>query len=146
MVAASSTNPFRCVDCGESGFESSRALAAHVEAEHGDGERGGGGNGRGSSRRGRGIGVGGNSNGRLHPCPHCDKTFRYYGLLERHVRAHLGARSFVCELCGKGFFDSDRLKEHRKVHVSSGQAGEKVYGCDLCDQVSYILSSFCTVI
>lgn len=37
-------------------------------------------------------------------------------------------KSFVCEVCSKGFYRSEHLERHKKVHVPS----EKKFGCDLC--------------
>ncbi len=89
-------------------------------------------------------------------CPHCDKSFKYLGQLERHLRAHLGARSHICEACGRSFMDERALRAHRRAtHLDprrrrmeirlaggagvTGNGGDyvdgRVYGCELCDKV-----------
>jgi len=43
----------------------------------------------------------------------CGKSYSRQYELERHVRhRHIGIRSHICKLCGKGFFESEVLRKH----------------------------------
>ncbi|KEI35936.1 hypothetical protein FRA_25c01440 [Francisella sp. W12-1067] len=63
--------------------------------------------------------------------PGCGRSFPYPSILNVHMRAHTGARLYVCnsEDCGTSFSTSNELKIHMRTHT-----GEK-YECDFkgCD-------------
>ncbi len=40
----------------------------------------------------------------------CGRTYNQKANLERHMRSHVNEKAFTCELCGKSFVDSTRLK------------------------------------
>jgi hypothetical protein len=91
------------------------------------------------------------------PCAECGKVFRNIMLLKGHVnnvhikvpcsicqdmigkgrlsfhmhQKHTPAseRKYKCEICGKGFCDKSRLKDHINVHT-----GEKPHKCKFCDK------------
>lgn len=51
-------------------------------------------------------------------------------------------KSFVCDLCTKGFYRQEHLERHRKIHIPE----EKKFSCDLCkkcfnrkDNLKYVL-------
>ncbi|XP_043937011.1 zinc finger and BTB domain-containing protein 16 [Protopterus annectens] len=47
---------------------------------------------------------------------------------EQHRKLHSGIKTFGCELCGKSFLDSLRLR----MHLLSHSAGAKAFVCDQC--------------
>ena len=70
----------------------------------------------------------------IFPCEYCGKVFKYrkskYLL---HIRsAHTKERPHVCQLCGKGFVTSDKLKIHFRTHT-----GEKPCVCEQCGRAFY---------
>uniref|UniRef100_A0A8C9YPY8 Zinc finger and BTB domain containing 16a n=1 Tax=Sander lucioperca TaxID=283035 RepID=A0A8C9YPY8_SANLU len=48
--------------------------------------------------------------------------------VEQHRKMHSGMKTYACELCGKNFLDSLRLR----MHLLSHSAGEKAIVCDQC--------------
>ncbi|CAN9501276.1 unnamed protein product [Ophioblennius macclurei] len=48
--------------------------------------------------------------------------------VEQHRKMHSGMKTYSCELCGKNFLDSLRLR----MHLLSHSAGEKAIVCDQC--------------
>ncbi|TDH05238.1 hypothetical protein EPR50_G00141040 [Perca flavescens] len=48
--------------------------------------------------------------------------------VEQHRKMHSGMKTYGCELCGKNFLDSLRLR----MHLLSHSAGEKAIVCDQC--------------
>ncbi|XP_055036788.1 zinc finger and BTB domain-containing protein 16-A isoform X2 [Paramisgurnus dabryanus] len=48
--------------------------------------------------------------------------------IEQHRKLHSGMKTYGCELCGKRFLDSLRLR----MHLLSHSAGEKAIVCDQC--------------
>ncbi|KAK2828375.1 hypothetical protein Q5P01_019409 [Channa striata] len=48
--------------------------------------------------------------------------------VEQHRKMHSGMKTYGCELCGKSFLDSLRLR----MHLLSHSAGEKAIVCDQC--------------
>ncbi|KAM4726814.1 zinc finger and BTB domain-containing protein 16-A isoform 2-T3 [Anableps anableps] len=48
--------------------------------------------------------------------------------VEQHRKMHSGMKTYSCELCGKSFLDSLRLR----MHLLSHSAGEKAIVCDQC--------------
>ncbi|XP_018565872.1 zinc finger protein 675-like [Anoplophora glabripennis] len=53
---------------------------------------------------------------KLHPCPHCLRTFSRRGTLNSHVANHTNVRPYRCEDCSKSFAVKSELTTHRKVH------------------------------
>ncbi|XP_074097434.1 uncharacterized protein LOC141526352 [Cotesia typhae] len=55
-------------------------------------------------------------------CSKCKLVFDRVSQLDYHVRSiHLGEKSQVCQLCGKGFFRKADLKTHLNVHLGTNQ-------------------------
>lgn len=82
-------------------------------------------------------------------CSRCQVRFMWQSSHDEHVRimhsaetiksavamtrtkssdVSLKIKSFMCDICSKGFIRSEHLERHRKIHVPS----EKKFSCDLC--------------
>lgn len=81
---------------------------------------------------------------RIHACEQCEKVFKNKHALHKHVRqVHNKERSFKCDFCGNGFFESVHLKAHLKTHAAKS---ETEFICDFpkCQRTftrSYYLKS-----
>jgi hypothetical protein len=67
------------------------------------------------------------------PCVHCGKLFGAMSNMRAHIqRQHTSNedKKHKCDVCGKGFFDSNKLKDHGNIHT-----GEKPYNCKFCSSV-----------
>ena len=89
-----------------------------------------------------------------HKCPRCDMVFNSKRYVETHIKAvhektpcvecgkligitkmklHLqghapdSEKKYKCEVCGKGFTETQRLQDHMNIHT-----GEKPYKCKYC--------------
>ncbi|EFA13125.1 gastrula zinc finger protein XlCGF57.1 [Tribolium castaneum] len=60
-------------------------------------------------------------------CDICSRTFYSRANLERHVKIHMGDKSYVCEFCGRSYTREDNFKGHLRLHT-----GEKPYVCEYC--------------
>ncbi|CAH1957886.1 unnamed protein product [Acanthoscelides obtectus] len=60
-------------------------------------------------------------------CNECGKDFRRKGLLDAHLKIHLGVKPYICEICTKGFPSKNSLQKHNLVHT-----GEKPVSCIIC--------------
>uniref|UniRef100_A0A8C5MK85 Ovo like transcriptional repressor 1 n=1 Tax=Leptobrachium leishanense TaxID=445787 RepID=A0A8C5MK85_9ANUR len=65
----------------------------------------------------------------LYRCSHCDKSFTYQRMLNRHMKCHSEVKRHRCDHCGKGFNDTFDLKRHVRTHT-----GVRPYKCHLCDK------------
>ncbi|XP_011154734.1 uncharacterized protein LOC105192357 isoform X2 [Harpegnathos saltator] len=95
---------------------------------------------------------------KIFKCSECGLTFDRASQLGYHHRSiHLGERSQVCQICGKGFFRKADLRTHLNVHLGTNfcicefcgrrfnhisnlirhcrvHAGVKPYLCSICDR------------
>lgn len=60
-------------------------------------------------------------------CEVCNKMFSKRSNYTRHIKIHLGLRSFPCSSCDKSFCSRQNLDIHNRVHT-----GERPYVCVLC--------------
>ncbi|KAM6907630.1 zinc finger and BTB domain-containing protein 16-A isoform 1-T1 [Xenentodon cancila] len=61
-------------------------------------------------------------------CNVCNAELPDNEAVEQHRKMHSGMKTYSCELCGKSFLDSLRLR----MHLLSHSAGEKAIVCDQC--------------
>ena len=66
----------------------------------------------------------------VHPCPHCDKSYKRRKDLVQHLKAH--SKPFKCPQCGSVFTRQFWLDEH--VLKCQGKSNERVT-CPRCDKV-----------
>lgn len=61
-------------------------------------------------------------------CQQCDLTFDRASQYDYHHRSiHLGEKSQLCEICGKGFFRKADLRTHLNIHL-----GTSACICEIC--------------
>ena len=61
-------------------------------------------------------------------CQQCSLTFDRASQYDYHYRSiHLGEKSQLCEICGKGFFRKADLRTHLNIHL-----GTNVCICEIC--------------
>ncbi|XP_018363936.1 PREDICTED: regulatory protein ADR1 isoform X2 [Trachymyrmex cornetzi] len=61
-------------------------------------------------------------------CLQCNSTFDRASQLDYHHRSlHLGEKSQICQICGKGFFRKADLRTHLNIHL-----GTNFYICEIC--------------
>lgn len=61
-------------------------------------------------------------------CQQCDLTFDRCSQLDYHRRSvHLGEKSQICQICGKGFFRKTDLRTHLNIHL-----GTNLCVCEIC--------------
>ncbi|KAG9265632.1 zinc finger and BTB domain-containing protein 16-A isoform X2 [Astyanax mexicanus] len=66
--------------------------------------------------------------GQCERCNVCGAELPDNEAVEQHRKLHSGMKTYGCELCGKRFLDSLRLR----MHLLSHSAGEKAIVCDQC--------------
>jgi general transcription factor IIIA len=57
--------------------------------------------------------------GTAFPCPveGCTRVFAVLHQLQLHQVRHTGERNFICETCGKRYYDKHRLRQHMQGHA-----------------------------
>ncbi|XP_075743348.1 uncharacterized protein LOC119170498 [Rhipicephalus microplus] len=65
----------------------------------------------------------------LYQCHLCPRSFKWSGLLRKHLCAHTGEQPYQCPSCGKGFLYRGSLMVHLRIHT-----GERPYQCSYCPQ------------
>ena len=56
-----------------------------------------------------------------YPCKYCKQTFSGKNNRTRHMRCHLGAKTYTCPDCNKNFSRPDSMREHQFIHTLSYQ-------------------------
>ncbi|CAH1389906.1 unnamed protein product [Nezara viridula] len=64
--------------------------------------------------------------GRSFICEVCHKGFRQRRELMRHSAIHTGLRPHQCTTCGKSFARSDKLKRHMRTHITKSKCDQPV--------------------
>lgn len=62
-----------------------------------------------------------------HLCNQCGRSFSRSDMLTRHSRLHSGLKPYQCSRCKQVFSRSDHLSTHERTHT-----GEKPYQCQFC--------------
>ena len=65
-----------------------------------------------------------------HTCPICSKQFYGSYLLARHIKGIHQKKPFKCQHCEMSF----TIPQERDAHVCQNDAGDKPFGCPLCDK------------
>lgn len=74
------------------------------------------------------VGMKQDPRGQHERCNVCGAELPDNEAVEQHRKMHSGMKTYGCELCGKSFLDSLRLR----MHLLSHSAGEKAIVCDQC--------------
>ncbi|KAL4001553.1 Fc receptor-like protein [Sarotherodon galilaeus] len=76
---------------------------------------------------GRKPGTKGSNNSGSFPCRFCDQVFAFSGVLQAHMRFHLGILPHQCNICDYVAPDKATLIRHLRTH-----SGERPYVCRVC--------------
>ena len=58
------------------------------------------------------------SDGRIHKCDVCEKSFRKVAVLKRHLLLHSGEKPHKCAHCNKSFASRGNLKSHLESKIA----------------------------
>ncbi|XP_064468023.1 zinc finger protein 235-like isoform X5 [Ornithodoros turicata] len=64
---------------------------------------------------------------KTYKCDLCAVEFSHSGLLQHHKRTHAGEKPYKCDVCPAEFGQKRHLQDHKRTHT-----GEKPYKCDVC--------------
>lgn len=54
-----------------------------------------------------------------HKCAYCDRAFAQKGDLNKHLRSHIGEKTYQCNICPKSFRLQIELRKHSTEHYQS---------------------------
>uniref|UniRef100_A0A8B9LTD2 C2H2-type domain-containing protein n=1 Tax=Astyanax mexicanus TaxID=7994 RepID=A0A8B9LTD2_ASTMX len=57
------------------------------------------------------------NNEERHVCGVCGKRFKQLQTLESHINNHTKERPYCCQFCGKGFSQRSHVKDHERIHT-----------------------------
>ncbi|KAL3288652.1 hypothetical protein HHI36_003085 [Cryptolaemus montrouzieri] len=67
----------------------------------------------------------------LYCCNECDyKTYSLAKLNNIHKLIHTNVKSFICNICQKGFKNNKQMRNHRAIHKSKSE--KLVHECEVC--------------
>ncbi|XP_072522316.1 uncharacterized protein [Salminus brasiliensis] len=69
------------------------------------------------------------NNEERHVCGVCGKRFKQMQTLESHINNHTREKPYCCQFCGKGFSQKSHVKDHERIHT-----GEKPFICPICQR------------
>ncbi|KAI4884827.1 hypothetical protein NFI96_021003 [Prochilodus magdalenae] len=69
------------------------------------------------------------NNEERHVCGVCGKRFKLAQTLESHINNHTRERPHSCRFCGKGFSQKSHVRDHERIHT-----GEKPFVCPICQK------------
>lgn len=69
-------------------------------------------------------------------CPNCLKSFKCPSKLLRHIKTHVGLKSYTCPLCSKAFLGEYNLNAHIRIHRN-----EQPYICKKCERAFNVKSN-----
>ena len=67
-------------------------------------------------------------NAEPHRCDHCNKEFKEYKKLRRHIDLHINEKKYVCLCCNRRFHQKTGLKRHLLTH---SEAEREATGADI---------------
>ena len=71
-------------------------------------------------------GLHGHDNDKI-ACPVCAKEVTH-GALNKHIQTHSGKRDYICNVCGRAFFNNNHLHKH----LGTVHSTDKPFACELC--------------
>lgn len=83
--------------------------------------------GRKAGTKGGNVGNNAGSAKGSFPCRYCDQVFAFAGVLQAHMRFHLGILPHQCNICDYVAPDKATLIRHLRTH-----SGERPYVCRVC--------------
>jgi len=65
-------------------------------------------------------------------CTYCQKQFKAFSDLQRHLVQHTGERTWQCEMCSKTFGQKYHLTRHMETHTGVRKGNHVWHMCNIC--------------